>query len=113
MSCLTGCFRCCCGVGCAICWIFIGIWAFFFLGVLGILFLTGHKGNVGHFNPEDDKKNGTTIMITWAIYTALTIFCSGNLWYRLKHPFPVADPNEGKEQFSAIGPASGNTPMGE
>jgi hypothetical protein len=109
MGALEGCFRCWCGVGCAACWIFIGVWAFFFLGVLALLFQTGHPGNIGHFHDEYDEKANKTraknLLITWAIYVALTLFCSWNLWYRLHHPFPAEeDQNAPKDQFSAIGP---------
>jgi len=101
----NACFRCCCGVACAGCWIAIGIWAFFFLGILGLLFSIGKQGNVGHFKAEDAHKHGTNLLITWAIYVVVTVLCGFNLYYRIGHPFPeITDATEGKEEFSAIGP---------
>jgi H+/Cl- antiporter ClcA len=78
--------RCCCGVGCAACWIFIGIWAFFFLGILALLFHLGKQGNIGHFS-HPAQENATVLLITWCIYVVILIGCSVNLYYRLHHPW--------------------------
>ena len=108
---VPGIVRCCCGVGCAACWFVIGIWAFFFLGVLGLLFWKGRQGNIGHFDKTKNLDYAKTIAITWGIYVALTILCGINLFYRLKHPFPSEeDPNK-KDQFSAIGREEGDTTL--
>jgi hypothetical protein len=98
--------RCCCGVGCAVCWIVIGVWAFFFLGLLALLFMMGKQGNIGHFkNPEGHKTKSLTLFGTWLIYLVLTIACALNLAHRLKYPFPPEQNVDApKEQFSPIGP---------
>jgi hypothetical protein len=100
--------RCCCGVGCAVCWIVIGVWAFFFLGVLALLFMTGKQGNIGHFkNPRDHKTKALTLFGTWLIYLVLTILYSLNLAHRLKYPFPPEEDDRAPNQkFSAIGPTT-------
>ena len=85
--------RCCCGVACAACWFVIGIWAFFFLGILALLFYMNKQGNIGDYDPDDHKKYGKTLLITWIIYIVVTILCGINLFYRLKHPWPA----EGQE----------------
>jgi hypothetical protein len=87
---LDCCCRCWSGVDCAAYWIFVGVWPFFFLGILTILFQTGKQGRIGHIKNE---------------HVALTIFCSWNPWYRLRHPFPPEDDAIApKDQFSAIRP---------
>ena len=96
----NGCFRCCCGVGCAACWIFIGIWAIIMLGILAILFSKHKQGNIGDFK-RSDSENATTLLITVIIYFVLTIFCSWNLRYRLKNPFPPKD-GETKEDPTQV-----------
>lgn len=99
--------RCCCGVGCSVCWVVIGVWAFFFLGILALLFHKGKQGNVGHFEPGTEGDITKTLFITWIIYVVFTIGCGINLFYRIKHPFPPAeDPDAQKDQFSVIGQKS-------
>ena len=108
---VPGIVRCYCGVGCAGCWLVISIWAFFFLGILALLFNSGHPGNIGHFSHDyTDKDRAKLLMITWIIYVVLGVFCGVNLFYRLKHPFPPAEDDEASknQQFSAIGPAPGS-----
>ena len=97
--------RCFCGKVCAICWIAIGVWAFFFLGILAILFKFEKQGNIGHFK-KGPQENALVMFVTWCIYLALTIFCAINLYYRSKHPFPPNEneEEENKKKFSAIGP---------
>ena len=108
---VPGIVRCCCGVGCAACWFVIGIWAFFFLGTLALLFWKGRQGNVGHFDDSKHLEYAKTLAITWGIYVFITIACGINLFYRLKHPFPPEeDPNK-KDQFSAIGREEGDTTL--
>lgn len=102
----NGCFRCCCGVGCAVCWIFIGIWGVIMLGILAILFASGKKGNIGDFDDKDNKKHATTLFVVAGIYLVLTVFCSWNLNYRLKHPFPPkagSEPEDKNAQVAQIG----------
>jgi hypothetical protein len=90
-------------VGCAACWIFIGVWAFFFLGILALLFKLNKAGNIGHFK-YDDSENATVLLITWIIYVVLTVFCAFNLHYRLKHPWPEeGEPAQNADGFTAIG----------
>lgn len=108
MAKVPGVVRCCCGTACAICWVAIGIWAFFFLGVLALLFKNGKQGNIGHFS-KSAKDNAKNIFITWIIYVVLTILCGINFFYRSKHPFPVEeneDETNKKQHFSAIGTSS-------
>ena len=112
---VNGCVRCFCGTTCAICWIAIGIWAFFFLGILSLLFYTGKQGNIGHFS-RSNMENARNIFYAWLVYVILTILCGFNLWYRSRHPFPPKedeDANKKKSQFSAIGSTtiSTNTPL--
>ena len=109
----NGFVRCLCGTTCAICWIAIGIWAFFFLGILALLFKLGKQGNIGHFSLSD-AENARNIFWAWFIYVFLTIFCAFNFWYRSKYPFPPKEDEEAikkKNQFSAIGATTMNTNM--
>ena len=99
--------RCFCGKGCAICWIAIGIWAFFLLGILAILFKLEKQGNIGHYT-KGPQENAKVMFITWCIYVVLTILCGINLYYRTKHPFPPKEneDEDKKPKFSAIGPTN-------
>ena len=107
---VNSCVRCCFGVGYGGFYIFISIWGILFLGLLGILLKTGHEGNIGieYSKGEDkDKLNseyGDVMLITVGIYLAFVIGCSINIWYRLKHPWPVVVDADANKQFSAIGP---------
>ncbi|KAH0793116.1 hypothetical protein GPJ56_003011 [Histomonas meleagridis] len=97
--------RCLCGPGCAVCWIFIGIWAFFFLGIIALLFYLDKPGNIGHFS-RSNIENARNIFYAWIIYVVIVILCGINFWYRRKHPFPPKEDDEAvkkKIQFSAIG----------
>jgi hypothetical protein len=101
---VNSCVRCCCGTGCAICWIVIGIWGFFFLGIIALLFKLGKTGNIGHYTKDKYGEYATTLLITWIIYIVLTIACGINLGYRLRHPFPEEEEDTGKkDQFSGMG----------
>jgi hypothetical protein len=80
----------------------IGVWAFFFLGILAILFGLGKQGNIGHFDSKDNKKHATTLWITWGIYVALVILCSINLWYRSNHPWPKDAPEENEHKGDSL-----------
>jgi len=109
---VSGIVKCCCGVGSGICWIAIGVWGVLFLGVLGMLMKTGHKGNIGlHYKDSEDptkmdSKYGNICLVTVFIYIAIIIFCSFNIWYRKSHPWKDEEDNATVAQFSAIGPNS-------
>ena len=108
MAKVPGIVRCCCGTTCAICWVGMGIWAFFFLGILALLFNKGKQGNIGHFT-KGAKENAKNIFITWIIYVVVTVLCGINFFYRSRHPFPPEeddDETNKKQQFSAIGTPS-------
>ena len=62
------------------------------LGILTILFASHKQGNIGDFK-RSDSENAKTLLIVVIIYFVLTVFCSVNLRYRLRHPFP---PTEGQ-----------------
>jgi hypothetical protein len=98
---VNACLKCCCGVGCAACWIFIGVWAFFFLGILALLFKLHKSGNIGHFKFEDSE-NATVLLVTWIIYLALTVFCAFNLKYRLANPWPEETEVPTKDGFTVL-----------
>lgn len=97
-----GCIRCFCGPTCAICWIVIGVWAFFFCGILAILFATGKQGNIGHYKQDDPMENAKTLGWVVLIYVILTAFCSWNLWYRSKHPSNPASQETPAQQYEQI-----------
>ena len=104
------CVRCYCGVPYAACYIFISIWGILFLGVMGILLKTGHKGNIGieYERGVDEKKEdnryGNVMLITVAMYFVLCVGCAFNIWWRLRNPWPEEENKDEQKQFSAIGP---------
>jgi hypothetical protein len=74
------------------------------LGILALLCKIGKKGNIGHFDKDlTDSDLASTLFYTWLIYVILTILCSVNLWYRLKHPWPTADEEAEEERRTTIG----------
>ena len=83
----NSCVRCLTGVGYSICWIAISIWAILFFGVLGILFHFHKSGNLGHLDPDDENHKMRSIYVV-LIYIVLLIYCSFQLWYRKKNPYP-------------------------
>ncbi|KAK8866550.1 hypothetical protein M9Y10_009514 [Tritrichomonas musculus] len=99
---VPGIVRCCCGVGCAGCWLVISIWGFFFLGILALLFELDKEGNIGHFK-KNNKQNAQILFITWIIYIVIGVLCGVNLFYRIKHPFPPQeDPNKKDDQMATL-----------
>lgn len=99
--------RCCCGTGCATCWMAISVWAFLFVGILGILLATDKQGNIGIEDGEDPHALASLCGFTVLIYVILFFLCGFNLWWRRRHPWPPKeDEDVKKEQFSAIGPVA-------
>jgi hypothetical protein len=86
----------------------IGIWGFFFLGIIALLFKLGKTGNIGHYSKDKYGEYATTLFITCInilIYVMLTIGCGVNLGYRLRYPFPEEEDEDAakKDQFSGMG----------
>lgn len=107
---VNGCVKCLCGVGYGACYIFIGVWGIIMLGIMGILMKKNKEGNIGIEYPKDadipklKNQYANTLLWTVLIYFVIVVFCIGNVWYRVGHPWKEeVDPNAAK-QFSAIGP---------
>ncbi|KAJ3452576.1 ribonuclease kappa [Anaeramoeba flamelloides] len=61
--------------------ILISIWGVVMLLILGILFQTGHQGNIGHYGDNDPKDLARDLFIAAAIYFVFLLGCG----FRYRH----------------------------